>query len=191
MINKRERSREPIFFMDKDEDYRVNPIYMIDEEINTRDRFVIMRTTDNGKWIRGGMLYFKLDKVQIFTDINNAIFVDLRNSILFVKEQQKVMEQIKPVDPEHRQYIILMYCQDGEYLWEAMEGRQSIYDWIKTYIDIYEFDPKQSIVLTENVALKDAFTVSKFIKYLQNSNLVEDDGFDIDQYEYEFDQNQE
>lgn len=190
MINKRQPDNNPIFFMDK-KDYHVNPIYMIDEEINTRDRFVIMKTTDNGKWIRGGMLYYSLNKVQIFTDINNAIFVDLKNNTIFVKEQEKVMNQIKPVDPEKRQYLILMYCQDGDYLWEAMEGRQAMYDWIKTYIDIYEFDPKQSIVLTENVALKNAFTVSKFVKYLQNSNLVEDDEFDIDQYDYYFEQNDE
>jgi hypothetical protein len=35
------------------------------------------------------------------------------------------------------------------------------------------------------VAFKDALTVTAFIRYLKNGNLVEDDGFDIDEYSYE------
>ena len=30
-----------------------------------------------------------------------------------------------------------------------------------------------------------ALTVTAFIRYLKNGNLVEDDGFDIDEYSYE------
>lgn len=187
-MNNREKSKQPIFFVDKEKGYHVNPIYMIDEEINSRDRFVITRTTDNGGWIRGGMLYYKLDKVEIFTDINNAIFVDLESNVVFVKEYEKVIEQIQPVDPEQRQYIILMYFEDDECKWESMTGRQTTYDWIKTYINLYGFDPDKSLVITENVAFKDAFSISRFIKHLQNSNLVEEDDFDIEQYIIQIDE---
>lgn len=181
----RKKARQPIFFMEDKENYHINPIYMIEEEINTRDRFVIMRTTDNGRWVRGGMLFYELNRVSIYTDINNAIFVDLKSNIIFVKEYEKVIEQIKPVNPEERQYIILMYCEGEDSTWEAMIGRSTMYEWIKTNIEIYEFDPQKSIILTENVPFKDAFSVSQFVKYLQNGNLVEEDGFDIDQYIYE------
>ena len=48
--------------------------------------------------------------------------------------------------------------------------------------NIEDIDPDKSIVLTENVAIKDAFTVSQFVKYLQNASLVEEDDFDIEIY---------
>ena len=164
--NNRQKSNQPIFFMEKGKNYHVNPIYMMEEEINSRDKFVIISTTDGGKWVRGGMLYYNFNGVEVYTDINNAIFVDLKSNVMFIKEYEKVIEQLKPVDPEKRQYIILMYIDDdgGEYgegcRWESMIGRTATYQWIRDNITAYNFDPNHSIVLTENVAYKDALSVS-------------------------------
>ena len=48
-----------------------------------------------------------------------------------------------------------------------------------------DLDPKGSLVLTENVSLKDALTVEQFIKHIQSIESI-DDGFDIENYIYEF-----
>ena len=61
-----------------------------------------------------------------------------------------------------------------------MTGRSIVYEYIKNNIE--DIDPDNSIILTENVAVKDAFTVSQFVKYLQNASLVEEDDFDIEMY---------
>ena len=178
--------KQPIFFMNKGKDYHVNPIYLIDEKINDEQKFVITRKTDNGKWVRGGTLWYAINGVQIFTDINNAIFVDLRSQIAFVEEVEAVVEEIESTDPEQKQYVLILSDSkfgDESFIWRAMVGRLETYEWIKRNVDMLEFDPKDSFVLTDNVAWKDALSVYEFVKHLQNANLVpEDDDFDIDEY---------
>lgn len=179
--------KKPLIFYDDKDNIKINPIYMIEDHPNDQNRFAILRTTENGKYVRGGMLYFKLGGFEIYTEINNALFVDLTNKTVFIKEYQKVIEEITPVDPEKRQYIIMMKCCDQDsdyYLWEAMEGRSTMYSYIVDNIDSQNIDPQKSFVLTENVPYKDALTVYQFIQYLKNADLVEDDGFDIDEWVY-------
>jgi hypothetical protein len=177
--------KSPLIFYDKDE-AKIKPIYIVEDQPNDKYRFAILRTTENGKYVRSGMLYFKINGTSIFTDINNAIFVDLENNTVFVKEYEKVLEDINPVNPEERQYIIMMKCstdlEDEAYMWEAMSGRTTMYNYIVDNIDSLNIDPKESFVLTENVPYKDALTVEKFIKYLKNGDMVPDDGFDIEEY---------
>lgn len=179
--------RNPLIFYDKDEKIKINPIYMIEDHPNDKNRFAILRTTENGKYVRGDSLYFKLGGFEIYTEINNAIFVDLINKTVFIKEYQKVVEEITPVDPEKRQYIIMMKIINDdmdEYRWEAMEGRSTMYNFIVDNIEDLNIDPENSFVLTENVPYKDALTVYQFIQYLKNADLVEEDGFDIDEWLY-------
>lgn len=185
LSNNRQKSNNPLFFFDKEKGYTVNPIYMIDEQINTNTKFAINKNTDKGKWVRSGMLFYKYQNLEIYTDINNVIFVDLESNVVFIKDYDKIEQEINPVDPEKRQYIILFDAEDlGEepYTWESIEGRTNTYTYIRDNIDWLNFNPQKSIILTENVAFKDALTVSQFIKHLQNSGLVEEDGFDIDEY---------
>lgn len=178
----------PFIKVDKNEKQKV--FYNLKDEVNTPDRFAILRTTENGKFVKGGMLYFKMDGVELFTDINNIIFVDKINKTFTVKEYSKTLEEINPEDPEQRQYIILMYLDDDiyqegagtTYAWESMQGRQNMYDYIKTNIGINYMNPDKSIVLTDNVAVKDALTVTQFINYLKNGNLVPEDDFEIENY---------
>lgn len=179
--------KNPLIFYDDKDNIKINPIYMIEDHPNDKDRFAILRTTENGKYVRGDSLFFRLGGFEIYTEINNAIFVDLKNKTVFIKEYQKVMEEITPVDPEKRQYIIMMKCCDSDgdyYLWEAMEGRSTMYNYIVDNIDSQNIDPQKSFVLTENVPYKDALTVYQFIQYLKNADLVGDDGFDIDDWTY-------
>ena len=179
--------KNPLIFYDEKENIKINPIYMIEDHPNDKNRFAILRTTENGKYVRGDSLYFKLGGFEIYTEINNAIFVDLINKTVFIKEYQKVIEEITPVDPEKRQYIIMMKNINNdveEYTWEAMEGRSTMYNFIVDNIETLNIDPKNSFVLTENVPYKDALTVYQFIQYLKNADLVEEDGFDIDEWLY-------
>ena len=169
----------------------ISPFYKVEDEINTSERYAILKTTDNGKFVRGNLLYYRFNNVDIYTDIDNAIFVDAVNSSITIKEYSKALAQINPVDPEERQYIILMYIDDDmidddvtyhQYTWESMIGRTAIYDYIVNNIASNYMNPDKSIILTDNVALKDALTVTQFISYLKNGNLVPEDDFNIEEY---------
>ena len=70
------------------------------------------------------------------------------------------------------------------YFWEAMTGRSTAYEYIVDHIDDLLIDPENSFVLVETVPYKDALSIANFIRYLKNANLVEEDGFDIEEYIY-------
>ena len=159
------------------------PFTFMSDNINDQDHFVINRLTDNGAYAKGGMIWFRLNGVDIYTDLNHSIFVNKKNNSVVIQpaDNLKALEEEK-VDPELRQYIILIYGTEDQdfYRWESMTGRTITYEYIKNNIE--DIDPDKSLVLTENVAIKDAFTVSQFVKYLKNGNLVEEDDFDIEYY---------
>ena len=162
-----------------------NPaISFVNDNINTDTKFVINRLTDNGAYVKGGMLYFRINGVDIFTDINHSIFVDKKNNSVVIKPADNLKNIEDTTDPEFRQYIIIIYGaneDEGDFRWESMTGRTTMYNYIKNNVDVIDVD--HSLILTENVSIKDAFTASQFVKYLQNGNLIEDDeDFDIDLY---------
>ena len=168
---------------------KMNPFYKVDNITNGADRFVILSTTENGKYVRGNLLFYSMNGVEIYTDINNAILVDTINKTFTVRKADSVLEEINPTDPEQRQYVIIMVLDDdinnediNKYIWASMIGRTTMYEYIKENIEINYINPDKSIILTDNVALKDALSVTQFIKYLKNGNLVEEDDFDIDEY---------
>ena len=176
---------DPFFHTDPNKPNIIEPLILIDNHPNDEDHFAILKTTENGKYVRGGMLHFEFNGVDITTEINNVIFIDVLNKAILIKDYSKVTEEITPVDPEERQYIILYSyeTEDGyEYHWEAMQGRLTMYEWIRDNIDDYLFNPEEALVLVETVPYKDAMTVSAFIKYLQNAEFVEKDEIDIDDY---------
>ncbi len=177
-------AREAIYFIEDGEDYHVNPIYKIDEERNSPDRFVIVKTTANGRFLIGNMLHYNYGGIDIITDSDNAIFVDTIGKTVFIREFDKALREIAPIDPEQRQYVMLLFNpteDDHPSEWQSVVGRLNAYQWIKNNIEL--FDPQQSLVLTENVTLKDALTISQFIKYLKNGEIIGDDGFNIEDYE--------
>ena len=82
----------PIQFVDK-ETYKFKPFYSIEDHPNDHNKFAILSTTENGKYVVGGMLHFNFNGVDIYTDINNAIFVDLSSKIVFIKDYILLKEQ--------------------------------------------------------------------------------------------------
>ena len=183
-----DKTVDPVYFY-KDKDSKITPTYDIDNHPNDKYKFAILRNTENGKYLIGGLLTFELNGVTIVTQPNNVIFVDLLNKSVFIKEFDKINKTIAPEDPEDRQYIIMMSCVDdyGDpvYRWEAMTGRTAMYDYIVENQEEIEIDPDNSFILTENVPYKDALTVRQFIRYVKNKGLYANDGVDFtDDYEY-------
>ncbi len=174
--------KKPFTFVENKEQ-KQQAFSFLKDNINSDTKFVINRLTDHGAYVKGGMLYFRLNGVDIFTDINHSIFVDKKNNSVVIKTAENLANIEDKTDPEMRQYIILIYNTNpdlDEFRWESMTGRSIMYEYIKNNIE--DIDPDKSIILTENVAIKDAFTVSQFVKYLQNASLVEEDDFDIEMY---------
>lgn len=177
----------PIEFVQGNESYQDKPLGLIKQDINNETGFAIARTTDNGKWVRGNMLYYLFNGVEIYTEINNIIFVDTINNTLFIREYSKVSEGIAPVDPEERQYIILYTdigyedAEDGFPLrWESITGRLNAYESLKPNLPVIDVD--KSIILVDTVKVSDALSVREFIKYLQNADIVDKYEIDIDSY---------
>ena len=175
--------QKPFTIVDKET--REQPFTILSKDINEPDQFVINRLTDNGAYVKGGMLYFRLNGVDIFTDINYSIFINKANNSIVIRNADNLSNiDDDSIDSEFKQYIILIYGVDEDqevFRWESMTGRTTMYNYIKNNVDSIDVD--NSIILTENVPIKDAFTVFQFVKYLQNGNLIEDDeDFDIDYY---------
>ena len=181
-----DKPKNPFIFTGKKP---INPFYNIETESNGPDRFAIIKTTDNGKYIRGNMLFYAYKGIEIYTEIDNVIFVDTINDIINIREYSKTLNEIDPVDPEERQYVIIIVSDEdiedegnSMYTWDAMIGRTTMYNYIVNNIEIKYMDPDKSIVLTDNVPLKDALSVTQFVNYLKNGNLVPEDDFNIDDY---------
>lgn len=186
--DKQRKVVSPIEFDDKKE----SPISFIEKEINTERGFAITRLTENGRYMRGNLLFYSLNGVEVYTDPDNIIFVDTINNTLFIKENKKVSSNLAPEDPEKKQYILLYtdlgYNEnsDSEFplRWESVVGRTNAYENIKANVSV--IDIEKSIVLVDTVAVKDALNIQEFVKYLKNANLVEKDGFEIDDYLSEY-----
>lgn len=179
----------PITFHDPGEEVLSSPITFIDKDINTSTRYAITRLTNNGSFVRGNLLYFSFNGVEIYTEIDNIIFVNEDNNTLFIKENNRIQAELNPTNPENRQYIILYTdlgwndtCNDNEFplRWEAVIGRTEAYENIKNNAPVIDID--KSIVLVENVALKDSLSVRDFMNYIKNSDIIVDESFDINDY---------
>ena len=169
-----------------DENWRQQALGRL-EEVNKDDCFAISKLTAGGKFVIGNNLYYKMRDIEIYTDINNIIFVDLHNNTLFIKEFVKVEKTIITKDPEERQYILLYTdlgfkddYKDFPLRWESYTGRTAAYESIKVNLPVIDID--KSIVLTDNVALKDAISVREFIDHIQNAGFVDPDDINLDDY---------
>ena len=184
-FNKKNSPIIPVEFVEKIQE---NPISFIDKDINNETSFAILKTTENGRYMRGNMLFYSLNGVEVYTDPNNIIFVDTINNTLFIKEYSKVINEIAPEDPEQKQYILLYTdrgYEDGDkefpLRWEAVQGRTNAYESIKSNAAVIDVD--KSIVIVENVSIKDCLSIRQFVNYIKNADMVDKfDGFDIDTY---------
>jgi len=187
MDNNDKKLFKPVIF--HDEPIKgIKPIINIESEIDGEDRYAISSLTNNGQYVVDGFLYFQFHGVDIYTDKNNIIFVDEINKRLFIREYSKVSAGINPSNPETKQYIILYSDIGAEesdnefpYRWEACQGRLNAYEYIKANAAIIDID--KSIIIVEDLPIKDCLTVRQFVKHLKNSNMVDlYDGFEIDDY---------
>lgn len=185
-IEKQEEAVQPIRFLEEGEELKYQPIKFMDQDVNSRFQYAILKTTENGRYVRGNMLYYSLNGVEIYTDINNIIFVDEQNKTFFVRNYESALSEIAPDNPEKKQYIVLYtdleFDEFGNEIplrWESYIGRMNAYEAIKTNISL--IDPDKSLVLVENVALKDSLSIRQFVEYLVNADIVPDE-IDFDEY---------
>ena len=184
--------RPAVEFIDKSkgETYSRPAMVSIENDINGVTRFAISKLTENGKYMRGKLLYYKLNGVEVYTDADNIIFVDTVQNQLFIREHDQVFQEISPTDPENKRYIILytdlgfdeerMDQSEFPLRWESVTGRNQAYENIKINAPVIDID--KSLILAETVPLKDALSVRQFMEWIKNSELIKDDTFDIDDY---------
>lgn len=176
----------------------IKPIYEVKDQINTENRFVITKDTDGGKYVRGNLVFYSMNGVEIYAEINDAIYVDLINKTATVRKFEELEDNTTVVDPEDRQYILFLvpYGYDDEddemnCVWVSMQGRTNTYEHIKYIVETKDVDVRRSLVLTDNVKFKDALSIIQFVDYIKNSNFVKDDDFDIHWYDDEEEENDE
>ena len=188
-FNKKNKPIEPIEFLDKEgQDFRESPISFFDTEINGEQRFAILKTTDGGRYMRGNTLFYSLDGVEVYTDPDNVIFVNLESKTMFIRSIAKVNKEVAPDNPETREYILLFVDleyedEETEYplRWEAVTGRTTAYETIKINAPVIDID--KSLILVDNVTISESLTVRQFMEYLKNGNLVENpEEFDINDF---------
>lgn len=184
--------KKPISPIEFTDSVQMNPISFMDKDINGETNFAIMKTTAGGKFVRGNMLYFKLDSVEVYTDINNIIFVDTENHSMFIRGVKEVFTEIAPDNPGQKEYIILYtdlgYDEskensDNEFplRWERIQGRTNVYESIKINAPVIDVD--KSLILVDSVGFSEALSVRAFVNYIKNADMVPlDDGFDINEY---------
>lgn len=179
----------PFRFVEEGEDGAVDAISFIQKDVNTVNQFAITRLTAGGKYVRGDLLFYSFNGIEIYTDIDNIIFVNRESKKLFIRQDQKVSAEINPKNPEEKQYIILYTdlgwdsVSDEEEFplrWESVIGRTNAYNNIKDNADVIDID--KSIVLVETVQVKDSLTVREFMNYIKNSEIIIDESFDINDY---------
>lgn len=189
MFGDENKIKKPISFVKPGEKWQSDAINYIEKDVNGVTRFAITRNTHNGKYLRGNMLFYSLNGVEIYTESTNVIFVDTVNNVLFIRDHERVINEITPKDPEEKQYIILYSDlgyenarEDDEFpfRWEAVTGRTMAYEHVKINAPIIDVD--KSIVIVETVAVKDALSVREFMNYIKNSDIVKDESFDINDF---------
>lgn len=175
-----DKKKEPIvpLYVPENGKVAMEPLKFIDKDINGQTSFAILKSTEGGKYIRGNYLYYSFNGVDIYTELNNIIFVDTTNHSLFIRDYDKVNKNVSPSDPETKEYIILYtdlgYEDQDEGFplrWESVTGRMTCYENIKSNISVIDID--KSLVLVDTVAVKDSLTVREFIEYLQNADIVD------------------
>lgn len=176
--------RKPVIFHESE--YKFNPIHPFDRVINGRNKFAITSTTGNGKWVRDGFLYYKLNEVEIYAPLNSVLMIDTSEKTVFIKQDKDLAQSISPSNPELIEYVILFTdigyeSEDEPFRWIKVQGRSNAYQSIKDNATMINVDA--SFILAESVALKDALSVREFCEYLRNANVLdEDDDFNINDY---------
>lgn len=184
---KRKDAISPIEFIS----HHINPLISLDQNDEERNK-IISRYTENGKYVVAGSLVYQFNGIDIYTDLNNVIILDSKENQIIIREYSKIFKDMTPVsnietDTETKRYV-LMYAELGvdevPSRCEFVKGRQSAYENIKLNAPV--IDIEKSIVLVNGVDLDKSLSVKEFVEYLKNTNQVEKDGFDIEEYSSEY-----
>lgn len=85
---------------------------------------------------------------------------------------------------ESRMYLVLIVGTDenGEEFkdWQFIVGRKTAYDYIKSMVE--NIDLIESRIVVESETISETKTVLQFMKYVLDTGLIEDPGFDIMDY---------
>ena len=183
MPDKKKELRSPIIFHESE--YRMKPLQPFDRLINGRNKFAITATTGNGKYVRDGYLFYEMNGVEIYAELNSILMINTEDKTVFIKTDKNLSGSISPSDPELIEYVILYTdigyeSEDEPFRWVKVQGRTNAYNTIKDNATMINVD--QSFIIAESVALKDALSIREFCEYLKNSGLFADDDFDINDY---------
>lgn len=109
-----------------------------------------------------------------------------RSVVTFVERGTKVNPisfDKSSIDPSKKQYLLLIYYYtdeiDKERSFEIITGRLEVYQFIKDNKDIINLE--DSRILLTYQTLEDSITLLQFVRHLKDNELVQDDGFDIDE----------
>ena len=179
----KKKLHSPIIFHESE--YKINPLQPFDRLINGRNKFAITATTGNGKYVRDGYLFYKMNGIEIYAELNSILMINTVDKTVFIKTDKKLSESISPSDPELIEYVILytdLGYEDGDepFRWVKVQGRTNAYNNIKDNATLINID--LSCIISESVALKDALSIREFCEYLKNANVFSDDDFDINDY---------
>jgi len=118
--------------------------------------------------------------------MNNDLFKRVSEQE-FAKMKAAEDEELKKAEKEfdkkvNKKYILLLISNEDEddKTWKEFLGRDSLVEYIKQIVE--DVDIKHSLVLTENVSIKDAINIYEFMKYMYETKGYYNDGFDIEDY---------
>jgi DNA-binding protein len=100
-----------------------------------------------------------------------------------IKKYDDEGKEIKQrIDPEDKQYLVLMFLKENEETktFEIITGRKSVYDYIRENIDNIDILKSLILVNAEGVTLNDAITVYAFMKHMEQ--FFQDENFSIEDY---------
>ena len=161
----------PISFSD---DWKSKGIYFLGDTNNNSE---IVITKNDRAYVRGDQLYFKYKDINIYTDLDNIIYINTKTDIIQIKKYK----ELSP--PEEREYLILLVYYDEELpnTYQGFIGRQNVFDYLKSIAE--EIDIEQSLILVETVEFKNAINIYEFMKEcILNGTVENNDGFDIEEY---------
>ena len=85
----------------------------------------------------------------------------------FLVSVDPVTKKPRPKDPKYKQYLLLIFYKDSdEKTFEIFGGREDIREYLAENSD--DIDLEKSLVLVEDVNLKDAITVIEFLVHIKD-----------------------
>ena len=167
-------AKDVFTFLDDNEEKVEDCIYFLGDGTNESE---IVITKNDKSYVKGNMLCFNYKGIDIYTDLDNAIYINTDTNTIQIKKYKELTL------PDKREYLLLLSYHDNkiENTYQGCIGRQNVFDFIKSIVE--EIDIEKSLILAETVQLKDAINIYEFMREcILNKTVENDDGFDIEEY---------